>query len=75
MRTILKQLKRGKVQRDFTDIGTTLDGQYEYPKQQEDKRLKYLTQHHYQIMYPCPWFLGLTVRTSAEYTSICSGDV
>lgn len=51
MRTILRSIEAKKIERDFTDF---VPKKRYVPEQQEDKRLKYLTQHHYRMMYPCP---------------------
>ena len=50
MRTILRSIEAKKIERDFIDF---LPEKRYVPEQQEDKRLKYLTQHRYRMMYPC----------------------
>lgn len=49
MRTILRSIEAEKIERDFMDF---LPEKRYVPEQQEDKRLKYLTQHHYRMVYP-----------------------
>lgn len=50
MRTILRSIEAKKIERDFMNF---LPEKWYVPEQQEDKRLKYLTQHRYRMMYPC----------------------
>ena len=54
MRTILRSIEAKKIERDFMDFLPRKHRKRYVPEDQEDKCLKYLTQHHYRMMYPCP---------------------
>lgn len=51
LRSILRSIEAKKIKHDFAGF---LPKERYVPEQQEDKHLKYLTQHHYRMMYPCP---------------------